>query len=141
MKLDLNVDSLKKKVKIGIWVVIVAFVAILIYQNQQFFFAGQSLRLNLLFTEFQSSEWKVLTICIVFFMAGMLLSAYFMAIYYLRVKRKKELQPSPADEPPKPTPVQEQPPTPEPAAAQSTDSETVVFTPDAPPPVTERQEP
>ena len=62
-----------KKVKTGIWVLIVAFVAILIYQNQQFFMAGQSLRLNLLFTEYQSPEWKIVMICTGFFIAGLLL--------------------------------------------------------------------
>ena len=140
-------ERIMKKVKTGIWVAIVAFVAILIYQNQQFFLAGQSLRLNLLVTEFQSPEWKIVMICTGFFAAGLILGMYILVIYHLRSKRKRKAQPAQPDKPDTPdTPDQritarETAVKPEQTVPTGSDTETVVISPEVTPPVAERQEP
>lgn len=140
-------ERIMKKVKTGIWVAIVAFVAILIYQNQQFFLAGQSLRLNLLVTEFQSPEWKIVMICTGFFAAGLILGMYILVIYHLRLKRKRKTQPAQPDKPDTPdTPDQritarETAVKPEQTVPRGSDTETVVISPEVTPPVAERQEP
>ncbi|KPJ77687.1 MAG: hypothetical protein AMJ54_06795 [Deltaproteobacteria bacterium SG8_13] len=130
-----------KKVKTGIWVLIVAFVAILIYQNQQFFMAGQSLRLNLLFTEYQSPEWKIVMICAGFFVAGLILGMYFLVIYHLRSKRKRKTQQLKAEKPDERISAPEPVAKPRPTVQRGSDAETVVITPEVTPPVAERREP
>ena len=77
-----------KKFKTAIWVIIIAFVAILIFQNQEFFMAGQSLAFNLLFADYKTPEIKVVFLCFAFFVAGLLLGTYFILIYHLKTKRK-----------------------------------------------------
>ena len=136
-----------KKVKMGIWVAIVAFTAIFIYQNQQFFLAGQSLRLNLLFAEYQSPEWKIVMICTGFFIAGLILGIYLLGLYHLRMKKKRKTQQRQTDKPderiaaPESAAKPEPPAKPERAIPQGSDAKTVVITPEAAAPVAERQEP
>jgi uncharacterized membrane protein YciS (DUF1049 family) len=139
--LDSEMERIMKKVKTGIWVAIVAFVAILIYQNQQFFLAGQSLRYNVLFTEYQSPEWKIVTICAGFFAAGLMLGMYFLVIYHLRSKRKRKTQQLQAEKPHEQVAVREPAAKSEPTAPQGSDAETVVISPEVNPPVAKRQEP
>ena len=143
-------ERIMKKVKTGIWVAIVAFVAILIYQNQQFFLAAQSLRLNLLVTEFQSPEWRIVMICTGFFAAGLILGMYILLIYHLRLKRKRKTQrvlpdkvdkTDQPDKPDEPITVRETVAKPEPTLPRGSDTETVVISPEVTPPVAERQEP
>ena len=129
-----------KKVKTGIWVAIAAFVAILIYQNQQFFLAGQSLRLNLLFTEYQSPEWKIVMICSGFFVAGFVLGMYILIMYHLRLKRKRKTPQTPAEQPQERTAAPEPAAKSEPAVARGSNAETVVISPEVTPPVAERQD-
>ncbi len=129
-----------KKVKTGIWVAIVALAAIFIFQNQQFFMAGQSLRLNLLLAEYQSPEWKILMICAGFFVAGLLLGMYFLVIYHLRLKRKRKTRPVQPQPPDQQMAVREPAAKPAPTAPRGSDAETVVITPEVTPPVAERQE-
>ena len=136
-------DKVKKRVKIGIWVLIVVFAFMLIYQNQQFFLAGQSLRLNLLFAEYQSPEWKIVMICTGFFAAGLIFGIYILIAYQLRMKRKRKAQqvqpekPAKADEriaAPEPAPK------PAPAMPRGSNSETVIISPEVTSPVAEQQE-
>ena len=147
-------EKTMKKVKTGIWVLIVAFVAILIYQNRQFFMAGQSLRLDLAFFEYQSPEWKIVMICTGFFVAGLILGMYLLIIYHLRLKRKRkeqqQLTPTdkpadkpvdkPADKPADKIDTGEPVAKPVPQVPRGSDTETVVISPEAAPPVAERQE-
>ena len=88
----MNTENIMKKVKLAIWVVIIAFVAILIFQNQEFFLSVKSLKLDLLIAQYQSPEIKIVFLSLWVFVAGLLLGAYFILVYHLRVKRKiKEL--------------------------------------------------
>ena len=133
-------EKIVKRVKMGIWVAIVAFIAILIYQNQPFFWAGQSLRLNLLFTEIQSPEWKILLICTGFFVGGLILGLYILVIYQLRSKRKRKVSQAKVEKTEERISVSEQTPKPAPPAVQGSDTETVVISPEVTSPVAERQE-
>ena len=76
-----------KRVKIGIWVIIIAFFALLFHQNQDFFLASQSLQLNLYFKTFSLPEVVNLFLFLICFLAGLLFAAYF--IFFDRFKLKK----------------------------------------------------
>jgi uncharacterized integral membrane protein len=148
----MKTENIMKKVKLAIWVVIIAFVAILIYQNQKLFLSAQSLRLNLLFAEYQSPEIKMVFLSFIFFVAGLLLGAYFILVYHLKIKKKvkalnnqvksqggqittlenelKQFRPEPA---PAPNPIEETVSEPE------DDAKTVVISPKAQAPAEEQQ--
>jgi len=83
-----------KKVKMAIWILIVVFVAILIYQNRGFFTATtQSLGIDLLVANYQTPEIRIVFICFAFMLAGVLLGLYFLLLYALKHKKKiKDLQ-------------------------------------------------
>jgi uncharacterized integral membrane protein len=76
-----------KKVKIAIWVVIVGFVALLIYQNKALFLTGNTLRLNLGFVEYQTADMRILLLCFLFLLAGLLLGVYFLVVQTLKAKK------------------------------------------------------
>jgi len=84
----MKTENIMKKVKLAIWVVIIAFVMILIYQNQELFLSAQSLKLDLLIAQYQSSEIKIVFLSFMFFAAGLLLGAYFILAYHLKIKKK-----------------------------------------------------
>jgi hypothetical protein len=77
-----------KKLKIGIWVVLVGLIIILIYQNQDFFLGKQSLRLNLLVTDYRTGEMYNLLLFFICFIAGLLLGAYFVLLDRLKYKKR-----------------------------------------------------
>ena len=76
-----------KRVKIGIWVIIIGLLVLLVHQNQDFFLARQSLGLNLYFKSFAFAEAANLFLFLICFLAGLLLAAYF--IFFDRFKLKK----------------------------------------------------
>ena len=75
-----------KKVKTAIWIIIVLFVAILIQQNQGFFLASQSLVLEPI-SKYRTPELKTVFIVFSFFLGGLILGTYFLAVHYLRTKK------------------------------------------------------
>lgn len=78
-----------KKVKLVVWMLIVAFVAVVIYQNKGFFWdTKQSLAVDLAFTQYQVPEVKLLIIFGAFFAAGLLLGIYFLMVRGLKKKKK-----------------------------------------------------
>ena len=148
----MKTENIMKKVKLAIWVVIIAFVAILIYQNREFFLSVKSLKLDLLFAQYQSPEIKIVFLSFMFFIAGLLLGAYFILVYHLKIKKKakalnaqvksqadqittlenelKQFRPEPA---PTPAPIEETVSEPE------DDTKTVVISPEAQAPAEEQQ--
>ena len=76
-----------KKVKIAIWVVIVAFVVLLIYQNRTLFLAKNSLTFDLGFLTYQTAEMRIVMICFLFLLAGLLLGVYFLIVQTLKAKK------------------------------------------------------
>jgi uncharacterized integral membrane protein len=76
-----------KRVKIGIWVVIIGFLTLIVSQNQNFFLARQSLGLNLYFKNYSLPEVANIFLFFICFLAGLLFAAYF--IFLDRFKLKK----------------------------------------------------
>jgi uncharacterized integral membrane protein len=78
-----------KKVKTAVWVLIIAFVIVLIYQNQEFFLkTKQTLSLNLIFAEYKTPEMAIVYFSGIFFLAGLILGFYFLAARGLKTKKK-----------------------------------------------------
>jgi uncharacterized integral membrane protein len=67
-----------KKATLIIWVIIFGFIALVIFQNQTFFLAKQSLRINLgVFQEYHSPELPNAVLALFFFFAGLLIAYLF----------------------------------------------------------------
>jgi len=80
-----------KKAKIVFWVIVLAFAAVIVYQNKIFFMAKQSLKLQLPLLEgYHTPELPHAVIFLVFFLAGFLI-AYFFSLYE-RFKSKKTIK-------------------------------------------------
>ena len=76
-----------KRVKIGIWVIILGLLALMVFQNQNFFLARQSLGLNLYFKNYSLPEVVNIFLFFICFLAGLFLAVYF--ILFDRFKLKK----------------------------------------------------
>jgi len=76
-----------KRVKIGIWVIILGLLALMVFQNQNFFLARQSLELNLYFKNYSLPEVVNIFLFFICFLAGLLFAVYF--IFFDRFKLKK----------------------------------------------------
>jgi uncharacterized integral membrane protein len=82
-------EIIMKKVKTAVWVLIIVFVIVLIYQNQQFFLlTKQSLSLNLIWVQYQTPELEIVYLCGIFFLAGLLLGFYFLTAYGFKTRKK-----------------------------------------------------
>lgn len=78
-----------KKVKLVVWMLIVAFVAVVIYQNKEFFWVTKkSLAIDLAFIKYQTPEVELLIIFGIFFAAGLLLGIYYLIGRGLKTKKK-----------------------------------------------------
>jgi uncharacterized integral membrane protein len=68
------------KFKLVLWIIILAVIALVIFQNKEFFLDSQSLQLNLwLAPVYQSPEIPIAVIFLVFFALGLLLDFLFSA--------------------------------------------------------------
>jgi uncharacterized integral membrane protein len=77
-----------KKATLIIWVIIFGFIALVIFQNQTFFLAKQSLRINLgVFTEYHSPELPNAILSLIFFFAGLLIAYLFSFPARFKAKR------------------------------------------------------
>ena len=77
-----------KKVKLVVWMLILALVAIVIYQNRDFFWdSKKSLAVDLAFAKYQIPEVEHLIIFGAFFAAGFLLGIYFLISRGLKKKK------------------------------------------------------
>jgi hypothetical protein len=77
-----------KKLKIAIWVVLLGFVVIVVFQNQDFFLGKQSLRINLLVTDYRTPEIYNLVLSFVCFIGGLLLGSYIILLDRLKFNKK-----------------------------------------------------
>jgi len=62
--------------KTGLWIVIVGFVVLLFFQNQEVFLAKRTLRIDLLFAKYQSPELPDVLLFICTFAIGYLISYF-----------------------------------------------------------------
>ena len=77
-----------KKATLIIWVIIFGFIALVIFQNQAFFLAKQSLRINLgIFEERHSPELPNAIVVLLFFFAGLLIAYLFSISARFKAKR------------------------------------------------------
>ena len=67
-----------KKATLIVWVIILGFIALVIFQNQSFFMTNQSLRLNLgVINEYQTPELPIAVVFIFFFFSGIVIAYLF----------------------------------------------------------------
>ena len=82
-----------KKVKVGIWLLIIAFLGLLIYQNRVFFVSKESLGIDLAFAGYRTPEIPVVLFFIGFFCFGWLIAYLFsLGDHFKARKQIKKLQ-------------------------------------------------
>jgi len=69
-----------KKVKIAFWVLVFGFLALIIYQNQDYFLKSVCLEINLFFADYQTAEIPNILLFVTTFFIGLLL-AYFFSLF------------------------------------------------------------
>ncbi|MBW2591890.1 MAG: hypothetical protein JRE58_02610 [Deltaproteobacteria bacterium] len=70
-----------KKIKIALWVIIFAFIGLVMYQNRVFFMAKQSFNINLYFIDnYETTEIYNAILFFAFFAVGLLV-AYFFSLF------------------------------------------------------------
>ena len=80
-----------KKAKTAFWLILIGFLALLGYQNWDFFMSGQSLRIDLLvIEEYKTPEIQNVILFMIFFFTGLLIS-YFITLIE-RFKSKKTIK-------------------------------------------------
>jgi len=72
------------------WLIIIAFLALLAYQNWDFFMSQHGLRIDLLVTEYQTPQLQNAVLFLIFFFAGLLISYFFTLLE--RYKSKKMIK-------------------------------------------------
>jgi hypothetical protein len=77
-----------KKLKIALWVSLLGFIFLIIYQNHPFFLGKQSLGINLLVADYRTPEIYNLALFFICFVAGLLLGSYFVLLDRLKFKKK-----------------------------------------------------
>lgn len=67
-----------KKATLIVWVIILGFIALVIFQNQTFFMTSHSLRLNLgVINEYHTPEMPIAVVFIFFFFSGIVIAYLF----------------------------------------------------------------
>ncbi len=79
-----------KRVKIAFWIIVIGFIALVVFQNKFFFMAKQSLAINLWIKKYNTPEIANAIFFLVCFFAG-LLAAYFASLSG-RFKSKKTIK-------------------------------------------------
>ena len=69
-----------KKAKIAFWGILIAFIALLAYQNWDFFMSTHGLKINLLFIDYRTPELQNIILFLIFFFAGLLISYFFILL-------------------------------------------------------------
>ena len=82
-----------KKAKILLWLIILGFIALVIYQNKEFFFTEHSFGINLLVFDYRSPEIYSAVLFVIFFLLGLLI-AYLFGLFerYKTNKTVKEMK-------------------------------------------------
>jgi len=78
---DLIIQEIKmKKIKIALWVVIIGFIGLVMFQNREFFMARQSFGIDLYFVSYETPEIYNVILFFAFFAVGLLI-AYFFSLF------------------------------------------------------------
>ena len=84
-------EKFMKKATLIIWVIILGFIALVIFQNQTFFMAKNSFRLNLgIFEEYLSPELPNAILLLIFFFSGVVIAYLFS--FGARFKAKRTIK-------------------------------------------------
>ncbi len=77
-----------KKATLIVWVIILGFIALLIFQNQNFFMTAQSLRLSLgVVNEYNTPELPIAVIFLIFFFSGLVIAYFFSLSSRFKARR------------------------------------------------------
>jgi uncharacterized integral membrane protein len=76
-----------KKIKLGFWLIIVVFLVLILYQNQDFFRATRSLSLNLIIAQYYTPEIPIAVLFLAAFLAGLLIAYMFGLLAQFRAKK------------------------------------------------------
>ena len=76
-----------RKFKIGFWAIIFGLIGIVIFQNQDFFMAKQSLSIDLIFTKYETPELHRAILFAGIFLTGFIISYIFTLIDRLRFRK------------------------------------------------------
>ena len=74
------------KFKTVLWLLIFGLLMLIIFQNQEFFLAKKSLKIDLLFAKYQSPEVPNAVTFLVFFLAGLVISYFFSLAERFKLK-------------------------------------------------------
>ncbi len=69
-----------KKIKLVFWLILIAFLALLTYQNWDYFMSQHGLRINLFVAEYNIPPLQNAVLLLIFFFAGLLI-AYFFTLF------------------------------------------------------------
>jgi hypothetical protein len=79
-----------KKAKVALWLIIIGFIALIIFQNKEFFLTKQSFGIDLLVFNYRSPEVYSAILFLLFFIVGVLV-AYFFSLFE-RFKANKAIR-------------------------------------------------
>jgi len=69
-----------KKIKLVFWLILIGFLALLTYQNWDYFMSQHGLRINLFVAEYHTPPLQNAVLLLIFFFAGLLI-AYFFTLF------------------------------------------------------------
>ncbi len=78
------------KIRIIIWAVVLAVIALLLHQNRDFYLGEQTLSLNLFFAHWETPPVTNATQVLLAFLAGLLLAS--ISLYHERFKMRRQLK-------------------------------------------------
>lgn len=76
-----------KKLKLGFWLLVIIFLVLIIYQNQDFFRATRSLSLNLIVAEYYSPEIPIAVLFLASFLTGLLIAYIFGLVAQFKARK------------------------------------------------------
>lgn len=77
-----------KKFKLFVWLVIAFFLALFIFSNKKFFFAGTDLSLDLVYKQYHLGTFPNWLLFVCWFVLGMIIGYLFSVPHRLRAKRE-----------------------------------------------------
>ncbi len=78
------------KLRLSIWTLIIFSMALIVYQNREFFFSEQTLSLNLYVAQFGLPPLANVTQALLFFLAGIVLAC--VSLYHERFQLRREIK-------------------------------------------------
>jgi uncharacterized integral membrane protein len=76
-----------KKLKLGFWLIVIIFLILIIYQNQDFFRATRSLSLNLIVAKYFTPEIPIAVLFLAAFLAGLLIAYIFGLVAQFKARK------------------------------------------------------